>query len=270
MDRDVLRSILLLSIALVPIASSCTAQPFDMAVSYQAIERHDIEEAASIAHVDFSHPIEGQESLFVPDPEPGETELYVYPFGLSVEIDPMDAGPSLILACGEDHILLEQGEWLSYSSGDLPFDDFLYGAPLSICVGGGWEVPPFSIENFLFTPGPLTGLRPELSGTAAEPVQVPASEDFTISWDPGEGDSFVIYIMTEDGAGNFLELLRHGARDDLGEATIPATYLQSLTAGATAMITVARRNMGEPFTLPNGGLAESESVVTIRGVGVVE
>jgi len=137
-------------------------------------------------------------------------------------------------------------------------------------VDGGWEVPPFSIENFLFTPAPLTGLRPELSGSAAEPVPIPASEDFTLSWDPGEGDSFVIYIMTEDGFGNFLELLRHGARDDLGHATIPASYLQSLTSGATAMITIARRNMGEPFILPNGGLAESESVVTIRGVGVVE
>jgi len=109
MDGHVLKPILPLFLLIVPIASGCTAQPFDMAVSYQAIERHDIEEAASIAHVDFSHPIEGQESLFIPDPEPGETELYVYPFGLTVEIDSMDAGPSLILACGEDHILLERG-----------------------------------------------------------------------------------------------------------------------------------------------------------------
>ena len=91
-----------------------------------------------------------------------------------------------------------------------------------------------------------------------------------MSWDPGEGDSFVIYIMTEDGPGNFLELLRHGAWDELGHASIPASYLQDLTPGATAKITIARRNIGDPFILPNGGLAESEAVVVIRGVGLVE
>ena len=259
-----------LALALLFITAGCRSQPFDMAISYQAIERYDIETTGSIAHVDFSRPIEGQESLFVPDPGPGDTELYFYPFGLTVMVDPMDAGPTVTLASGGSEILLEQTSWLSYSSGDLPFEDFPYEAPLTVYVCGGFEVPPFSWENVLHTPERLTGLRPALAGSAADPVPVPAGEDFVVTWEPGGGDSFVVYLMTVDGAGNFLELIRHGAPDGDGETAIAAHYLEQLTPGATVKITIARRTMGEPFPLPNGGLAESEAVVTVRGVGIVE
>ncbi|MFC1889262.1 hypothetical protein ACFL4G_05850 [Thermodesulfobacteriota bacterium] len=252
------------------IATGCWNQPFDMAVSYQAVERYDTGSAASIAHVDFSHPIEGQESLFVPDPGPGETEVYHYPFGLSVEIDGMDAGESVMLECGNNPILLERGDWLSYSSGNMAFEDFSFGAPLSIRVKGGLDIQPFSEEAFLFTPEPMTGVIPDLSGSAADPLPIPMTEDFTISWDPDGADRFVIYIMTEDNPGNYLELLRHGANDETGLATIPAFYLQELTPGATAKITIARKNVGIPFDLPNGGIGESESVVAVRGVGLIE
>jgi len=251
-------------------APGCWNQPFNMAVSYQAVERYDTGSAASIAHVDFSHPIEGQASLFIPDPARGETEVYDYPFGLSIEIDAMDAGSRLLLECGEHAMVLERGAWLSYSSGNLAFEDFGYGEPLSIHTAGGPDIEPISEAAFLITPGPLTGLAPDLSGSAAEPIPIPASQDFTISWDPGNADRFVVYILTEDGPGNYLELLRYGADDETGLATIASAYLQELTPGTTAKITIARKNLGVPFALPNGGIGEAESIVAVRGVGVIE
>ena len=241
-----------------------------MAISYQTIDRYDIDLRAAIAHVYVSHPVEGQPSLFVPDPEPGETELYEYPFGLVIEIDSMDAGRIMTLTCGTYSVELERDVFFSYSSGNLPYEDFPYDTPVSLRVRGGWEVPPLSLTDVVATPEPLTGVTPDLSVSLADPVPVSREEDFVMTWDPGYGDRVVIVIMTEDGVGNFLELLRHAAYDEAGTTAIPQSFIEGLTPGSIAKILIARKNAGTPVPLLNGGLAESETVVAIRGVGVVE